>query len=232
MNAPNPFEMDNPMPALEDDPLPTDANHPNQTGIGEQTFIANTINPPPTIEEVPVVYEDAVVKEEPFKKKHHNIIDMYWLINDKLFQKKPLGEGEAGFIALGYNADFANLRVGFHQPDQESFTKSSMVKDKMKFMTSINLFSETAYNILDCLRTAKPINISNFERIVGADNSWTPNQTQITGNQEEIIIKTLTPNGEKYYYTFLAWQIPCFASALKYMVEGNSWNKYLDMRKA
>lgn len=218
MNPNNPFDTPPNEVAinLDDDPLPTDANHPNQTGVGEQTFI----DPNPIEESAPV-----------FVKKHHNIIDMYWLINNKLFERKPLGEGEAGFLALGYNADFANLRVGFHQPDQESFTKSSMIKDKMKFMTTLNIFSETAYNILDCLRTAKDINISNFERIIGADNKWVPNQTQISGNAQEIIIKTLTTEGNKFYYTFSGWQVPCLASALKYMCEGQSWSKYLDMRK-
>lgn len=236
MNLNNPFDAaPNDGVNLSDDPLPTDANHPNQTGIGEQTFIREP--PPPSqkeqleAERLPTFSYEPVEEAPPkYSKKHHNIIDMYWLINEKLFAKQPLLDGEAGFLALGYNADFANLRVGFHMPDQESFTRSSMIKDKMKFMTTLNIFSETAYHILDCLRTQRDINVSNFERIIGVDNKWVPNQTQITGNTQAITIKTKNPEGNIFSYTFSGWQITCFASALKYMTEGNSWNKYLDVR--
>ena len=240
----NPFD-NNPVP-VEEDMLPTDANHPNQTGVGQQTFgssipqnpIANTIDitKMPSPIEQPIIQEASnpppmpSVKEPKSEKRHHNIIDMYWFVNQKLFQKQQLEEGEAGLLALGYNADFANLRVGFHTLSGESFTRSSIIKDKTKFLTTINLFSETCFNILDCLRTAKPINVSNFERIIGSDNKWTPNQTQITGNAEQIVIRTMNPDGVKFSYTLLDWQITAFATALRYMTEGNSWNKYLDVR--
>lgn len=216
----NPF--DTPI-KVEEDMLPTDANHPNQTGVGQQTFGSAVPNEP-------IKVEPPVIPQTKFEKKHHNIIDMYWFVNQKLFQKQQLDQGEAGMLALGYNADFANLRVGFHNIDGESFTKSSMIKAKMKELTNLNLFSETCFQILDCLRTAKPINVSNFERIIGADNKWVPNQTQITGNAEQIIIRTMNPDGNKFSYTLLGWQITAFASALRYMTEGQSWNKYLDVR--
>jgi hypothetical protein len=226
----------------EEDMLPTDANHPNQTGIGVQTFgnnkpkVGELYDGPPdeTFKQSDTNIDESinVLKEEPkkFEKKHHNIIDMYWFVNQKLFKKEQLEQGEAGMLALGYNADFANLRVGFHTIDGNSFTKSSMIKAKMKELTNLNLFSETCFNILDCLRTGKDINVSNFERIIGADNKWTPNQTQITGNAQQIIIRTMNPNGDKFSYTLLDWQITAFASALRYMTEGQSWNKYLDVR--
>lgn len=260
----NPF--DNPPVEEERDPLPTDPDHPNQTGIGVQTFgeakqrtpkvgelydgadtesfprhiapasehtaMANTIDttkpPPPIMQEAMNCPTMPVIKPE---KKHHNIVDMYWFITSKLFEQQPLGEFEAGFLAIGYNADFSNLRLGFYLPNKESFTQSSMIKSKMEFMTSINLFSETCYNIRDCLRTGQPISISNFERIIGNNgNTWTPNQTTISGTAEQIIIKTITPEGKKFYYTLSGWQIAAFASALKYMTEGDSWNKSLDVR--
>ncbi|MBC8427299.1 MAG: hypothetical protein H8D97_00260 [Proteobacteria bacterium] len=202
---------------FDKDPLPTDSDHPNQTGIGEQTFVADA--------EVP-----AAPRKQVNGKKHHNIIDMYWFISEKIFAQTALESEEAGFLAIGYNADFANLRIGFHMPDQSSFTKSSMIKDKMKFLTTINIFSETAYNILDCLRTQREIKISNFERIIGIDNKWVPNQTQIIGNAESITIRTKNNEGTIYSYTFLNWQVAAFASALKYMTEGNSWNNYLLVR--
>jgi len=184
----------------------------------DQTIIEPVQN---TIELDQVVIEP--IKDN-IKKRHHNIVDMYWLINEKLFNQQALGQGEAGLLAIGYNADFGNLRIGFHEVNGESFTKSSMIKDKMKFLTSINFFSETAYAIRDCLRNGKPVNISNFERIIGSDNKWTPNQTQITGDTNQLIIKTMTPEGKKYNYTFSNWQIPAFATALKYMTEGQSWD--------
>jgi hypothetical protein len=242
----NPFDI--PPVEEEKDMLPTDPDHPNQTGIGEQTFgeatprhiapasehtniVADTIDstnvPPQQTLTQPVV---PFTQPKP-EKKHHNIVDMYWFISGKLFEQKPLGEFEAGFLAIGYNADFSNLRIGFYLPNKESFTQSSMIKSKMEFMTSINLFSETCYNIRDCLRTGQPINVSNFERIIGNNgNTWTPNQTTISGTAEQIIIKTITPEGKKFYYTLSGWQIAAFASALKFMTEGDSWNKSLDVR--
>ena len=217
----NPFDAPPP-----EDPLPTDANHPNQTGDGNQTFINQE-----KISQVSTTVEHVNQKEPTKDKKHHNIIDMYWFVNQKLFLKQQMNEGEAGFLAVGYNADFANLRVGFYKIDGSSFTRASMIKDKMEFITTINLFSETCFNILDCLRTGKDINVSNYERIIGADNKWQPNQTRIVGNTNQIIIHTINPEGNKCSYTLLDWQITAFASALRYMTEGQSWNKYLDMRK-
>ncbi|MEO5349612.1 MAG: hypothetical protein H7836_08200 [Magnetococcus sp. YQC-3] len=166
-------------------------------------------------------------------KIKYNIVDMHWLINNKLYNKLKLEEDpkEAGFLTLGFNADFNNLRVGFYEITESSITRNSINKDKMNFLTSINIFSETANNITFKLRNNQPLELYNLERIIGLKNQWVPNITMISGDRNEITIKTMTPEEKKYMFSFTDYQVDIFLNSLNFMCNGDSWNNYLLIKK-
>ena len=161
--------------------------------------------------------------------KKYNIVDQFWLVNQKLYLKQELNKDpvECGVLTLGYNADWNNMRVRFYEITPESINQSLICTDKMNLLTSINIFSETANNITFQLRNNRELNIFNLERIIGASNKWIPNLSLITGNRDGIIIKTKTSDDKKYMFSLLDYQVDIFLNALNYMINGNSWNNYL-----
>ncbi len=165
---------------------------------------------------------------EETQRTKHNIVDMYWLINQKLYDKEELNSDpkEVGVLTIGYNADFNNLRIGFFEIQSDSITKSSINKDKMRFLTSINIFSETAFKILN-----NQVDFYNLERIIGAENPWTPNITLFSKEDDRFIIKTMSTNGEKFMFTFSKSEFSCLQTALNFMINGGSWSNYLNIRK-
>lgn len=189
-------------------------------------FSPESINPPQNIREQH--------SQKEYVKKY-NIVDLYWLVNQKLFNSQKLNKDEAALLVIGYNADFNNLRIAFHEANAKSFTQTSILKYETKQITTVNLFSETAQKILYNIQTKKfKDEITNFERLFTANvgnNDWKPNPTQITMDIPNNIIIQTKYNNTLYSFTLLDWQIQAFLNAMKFMTDGNSWKASLSLSK-
>lgn len=162
--------------------------------------------------------------------KKHNIIDMYWLINNKLFENKKLETNEIALLTIGYNADFNNLRIGLFEPNNKTFTEHAIYKTEAKLITTVNVFSETAHKALSIINKGENADIINFERVFSQAqaNSWKPSPSLFKINlSEKNITLEVTNNNTKYTYVFTDWQIAALLSVFKYMTNGGSWSASL-----
>jgi hypothetical protein len=171
--------------------------------------------------------------ERPSYTKKYNIVDMYWLINQKLFNQEKLEQNEASLLIIGYNADFNNLRVAFHEAGPKTFTEASVLKYETKQITTVNIFSETAQKVLYNIQSKKyKDEISNFERIFtphSGSNDWKPNPSQIEMEIPKYIKLRTKFNNTTYLFTFSDWQIQALLNAMKFMTDGNAWKASLNI---
>lgn len=161
-----------------------------------------------------------------------NIIDLYWLINNKFFNKEKLGPNEVPLICIGYNADFLNLRITFHVVNGDSnppiFVPTGINKNNSKSLCTVNVFSETAHNLYHNITkgTKDVVEITNFERLFNSSWEPTPCAFKIDKKEGTITIKT-SINSEIYTYVFTDWQIQVLLNSLKFMFNGDSWKSSL-----
>lgn len=190
------------------------------------------IEPDPIFPNEPIISQP--IKEQHFQKdyvKKYNIVDLYWLVNQKLFNSQKLNKDEVALLIIGYNTDFNNLRISFHEANAKSFTQTSILKYETKQIATINLFSETAQKILYNVQTKKfKDEVSNFERLFSpnvGNNDWKPNPSQITLDIPNNIILQTKYNNTLYSFTLLDWQIQAFLNAMKFMTDGSAWKSSL-----
>ena len=155
----------------------------------------------------------------------YSIIDMYWLVNRKIYKNESFIDGEVSFLSLGYNANFNNLRMGFYVLNQQDLQGSSIIIQNMRKVTIANLHSEGAGELLFNKGTSQPVRL--YERVIRPGN-WTPNITQIYWYPDKIIIQTQDSQGVLSSFTLLDWQVAAFESVLNFMIDGNAWSASLN----
>ena len=154
----------------------------------------------------------------------YSIIDMFWLINRKIFKNEQFMDGEASFLSVGFNANFNNLRVSFYVLNQQDLQGTSLIMQNMRKITTINLYSETAGELFFNKGNGNAVRL--YERVIRPGN-WAPNLSQITWLSDKIVIQTQDTQGTLTCFTLLDWHIQAFEAALNFMVDGNSWKASL-----
>jgi len=151
------------------------------------------------------------------------IVDMFWLVNKKLYANQPLVAGEAQLLTVGFNASFNNMRIGMCSDKGGAFTDSSIIIQNCERLANFNIFSEHALQILYI-----PGNeIRIFERVIRA-GSWSPNVSSITNNGNTFVIKSTNPqNGNVTSFIVADEQVIGFTKALEFLLNGQSWNMAL-----
>lgn len=169
--------------------------------------------------------EQTVANESlPYVKKY-NIIDLYWCINSKLFDKKPLEKNECPLLIIGYNGDFLNLRFGLYDSTDKSFTETGIHKHECKLIGQINVFSETAQLVHQSIIQKKDTTVTNFERIFSNGTDWTPTKGnfEISTVNKNVVLNILDENKQHRFFTFGNSSIHNLISALTFMYNGNAW---------
>lgn len=190
----------------------------------ENMFSAPVNTPPPQM---------SYPNQQSSKKQVYNIVDLYWLINAKLANNQKLNEDELELAVLGYNADFNNLRVALYKTNAATFTESSILKYEAKQIISVNVFSETAQQILFAISQKQNTRISNFERIFSANMSsdWKPASAvfDVDGTNKIITLKTMSSNNRSSSFTFAGWEMFALGNAFNFMTNGQAWRSSLQV---
>ena len=167
------------------------------------------------------------------KKGVYNIVDLYWLVNSKLYNHQKLNEDELELAILGYNADFNNLRISLNRASPATFTESSILKYEAKQVMSINVFSETAQQLLFALNQKQVTKVSNFERVFSANmsNEWKPavSAFEVDGTNKIVTLQVTGSNGRGSSFTFSGWEIFALGNALNFMTNGQAWRASLQL---
>jgi len=157
------------------------------------------------------------------------MLDMFWLINEKLFNNEKLLNGESQICVIGFNASFGNLRVEFRSIKSDSFHGTAIVHTNCPKITSFNIYSEEAYKIL----YNRNINTEFFiiERLINVSN-WIPNESYVKwNNPQQISFKTIDKtSNQTHWITLSVIQTEMVIKALEYMINGNAWNSILNQK--
>ena len=149
------------------------------------------------------------------------IIDMLWLINQKIIKKEQLQQNDRHLLSVGINASFGNMRMTFYDTENNVFTPSSIIIANATRKTVANAYPEACSEILFNKETGKAVFL--FERVIRADNRWTPNQTSITWVPNKIIIQSMDSQNNQSLFEIVDWQIIAFEKVLTFMTTGGSW---------
>jgi len=164
-------------------------------------------------------------------KRKYKFVQMYVLVNTKLFANQPLN-GECPIMEIVYNVDYGNIRLSFGNAKKDTFDKTSIKILNIERLTTVNIYSEVAEQILYSVDLDKGVwsdaQIHMFERMLQGNANWSPNQSIIKINSEEQSINIITQpsNGgnQSFMFTFNAWQVNALINALKFLINGTAWN--------
>jgi len=162
---------------------------------------------------------------QPAVKRKYKFVQMYWLINPKLFAQQQLAAGEAPLIEISYNVDYGNARISFIKINNTTFDATSIRVQNTDRQTTVNIYAETADQVLYHLEKGIPGNIQVFERMIQASASWSPNKTNIVINQDGSVTLNTQPSNSQtgHSYTFSGWQIESLKKVLKFLTEGSAY---------
>ena len=146
---------------------------------------------------------------------------MLWLINQKIIKKEQLQQNDRHLLSVGINASFGNMRMTFYDTENNVFTPSSIIIANATRKTVANAYPEACSEILFNKETGKAVFL--FERVIRADNRWTPNQTSITWVPNKIIIQSMDSQNNQSLFEIVDWQIIAFEKVLTFMTTGGGW---------
>jgi hypothetical protein len=164
-------------------------------------------------------------------KRRYKFVQMYLLINPKLFAKQQL-EGESPLLDISYNVDYGNLRLTFCNINQNTFDSTSIKVQNVERTTVVNLYPEVAEQLLYNLENWKPNQIQAFERMIQSNANWSPNATYFTidPTNQTVSVNSKPANSNNISkYVFSEWQLNALINSLKFLVNGTAWN--LDLAK-
>jgi hypothetical protein len=159
-------------------------------------------------------------QSQPQQSKYH-IIDMLWLINQKIIKKEQLQPNERHLLSVGINASFGNMRMTFYDAGNNVFTASSIIIANATRKTVANAYPEACNEILTNKDNGKTTFL--FERVIRADNRWVPNQTGITWAPNKITIQSMDSQNNQSVFEIVDWQVDAFEKALRFMTTGGGW---------
>ncbi len=212
----NPFEskqQQTTQPQSSPPPKQTTEQHPKQNTFGNKPFGNTPTNQP--------------------EARRYAMIDFYWILNDKLLNNTPLGNGESPICVLSYNATFGNMRIEFRNIKDDSYHGTAIVHTNCPRITSFNIYPEEAKKILYYLSTQNSEEIMIIERIINVQN-WTPNESYIKWDftNKNVSIKTIEKqNNTTHWITFTPFQTQMVIDCLKYMTDGRAWSDMLNQRQ-
>jgi len=153
------------------------------------------------------------------QKPKYEIISLFWLIN-------YVNNNEIPLISINYNAQFVNLRIVLYKLNG-SLQSAYIDTSKCKKITTFNIFSEKALEILDIYNYMKhdqeTISIYNLERLHGNQHdNWKPSSTIFHINKQQIQCQVIDKQ-QQYIYTFMNSQLNMFLKSLNFLINGQSW---------
>lgn len=160
-----------------------------------------------------------------------NIIDMYWLLNPKLYQPgAQFDQGEVPMLILSYNADFNNLRLILCDLTQGIDVRNMTALNVGMFnrKTTVSIYPESAIQLLCAINSAQPVPVQICERLFSSNNNWQPNRTVITCSQQSVTIATQDQN--MHVYTLSGYQLLALRNVLEFVTSGLAWGQHIMAR--
>lgn len=159
------------------------------------------------------------------QKRRYRFVQMYMLINPKLFAKQQFSAGEVPILEISYNVDYGNVRLGFANTRADTFDQTCIKVQNLERLTTVNIYQETAEQLLYNIEHWKGSSIQVIERMIQSSASWSPNLTifQVNPTDKSVTLTTKTNNGQ-FVYVFNEWQLNSLINSMKFLINGPAWN--------
>lgn len=147
------------------------------------------------------------------KDNRYNIMNMFWLINPKLYTPKetPLLENEVHFCTIAYNINFGNLRIELSNMTNDSIANNTMIcMDKMQRIVAGTVYPSAMFQLV--MGVPEVICFEQIIKYTGED--WQKNRpaTKFHKTADNNIIFTV----DKHVYEFSGWQKDALIGSCKF----------------
>lgn len=143
-------------------------------------------------------------------KSKYNIINMFWLINPKVYSQEAMLPNEVHFVTISFNINFGNLRVEVCNMSNDSIKDHLICLNKIQRLTNGTVYPSGMFQIV-----CKLPEVSCFEQIINYEGSdWQNkiNPVKFVTNEKGSIVMSIA----QHVYEFVGWQKEALLYACKF----------------
>lgn len=136
-------------------------------------------------------------KKEPVK---YNIVNMFWLVNPKIYTKEELLPNEVHFVTISFNIGFGNLRIEVCNMSNESVKDQLICLNKIQRITNGTIYPTAMFQLV-----CKLPDVVCYEQIINYDGSdWQSkiNPVRFVTNEKGSYVMSIG----QHVYEFSGWQ--------------------------
>ena len=96
----------------------------------------------------------------------YQILNMFWLINNKVLEQKQLAPNEVHFMSISFNIGFGNIRLEFFNMNDESIVGNMICLNKLKRLASGTVYPVAMFQLI-----SNQPEVFCFEQIINYTNA-------------------------------------------------------------
>jgi hypothetical protein len=175
-------------------------DHSQQVSFEQQTFTP------------PVFGGNTQISTE---KQKYKIVDIFWLLNSKFYDQKPLVKGEAHFVVISFNITFNNMRISFFNLTDGSIQGNVAFLNKMQRTVSGTIYPASAFHVVNASRISK-VCLEQLWQATG--EAWQQNRPICKVEKNENLVRLTIQDNQNgaYFYDFAGWQREAFLYACQF----------------
>jgi len=153
------------------------------------------------------------------QQNKYKIMDLFWMINPKFYNKQQPNQNEAHFVIISYNIDFGNIRISFFNLTSNSIQNGNIIfLENLKRTVSGTIYPATAFNAISSPKLATICLEQLFRQIPGATWQQERPVCTIEKNEELLRFSIKDPKSGSHFYDFSGWQREAFLHACNFAV--------------
>lgn len=157
------------------------------------------------------------VYERPEPKLKYHIMDLFWMINEKICRNEQLEENEAQFVTISYNMDFGNLRINLYDIPDKAIQNNVVFNQSLKLKITATIYPSSCFQLIHSNYDCKFMCIEQL--LTDTQEPWQRERpVSVLSRKNEIIRLTVTdPKTQNVtFFDFNNWQKKAFEEALQY----------------
>lgn len=154
---------------------------------------------------------------KPDTKNNYNMINMFWLYNEKQVKRIDFLENEAGFCTIGYNCNFGNIRIDLFELVPDCIIGHCVFLNKLERKFNCTIYPSSIFKFL----CAKHIKMTCMEQLVtftGEPWQYERPKCILEKKSESVILTIQLHTDEIMCYEFLDWQRQTLLHSFKFAI--------------
>lgn len=167
-------------------------------------------------------------REQP--KPRYNIISLFWLFNDNIWeQNHTLEEEESHMVIINHNIDFNNLKINLYKVPSIAIEGTCVFEQSLQRLISGCIYPSSCFRIIHEMNKLKktlanieekPIHVICMEQLIRkTGQSWEKNRPIVELSiKSQSILLTMLDQKNKYWFKFKGWQLDSFLHSVNYVI--------------